>query len=199
MQPASGSQFGGWLDDAGHNHGDDEVALTAGSRVEDGIQMQVAQATEDGGDVAVGKRARDVKGMGQGGRWCCQRAGQSRTEGVNLLGGKMGDVGEGASLDFAVLTVRLAQEDGGRGVAVGDGGDVHAYIILDHDLIYKQNIAILHAYKNQESLKLLTSSKHGVFTFYRSELRASHQSPRCRGISPRNLSQCVSIVVFCAW
>ena len=59
----------------------------------------------------------------------------------------MGDIGEGASLDFAVLTVGFAQEDGGRGVAVGDGGDVHAYIIRDYNTIYKQNIAILHAYK----------------------------------------------------
>src|SRR5215469_5642148 len=147
MQPASGSQFGRWLDDAGHNHGDDEVSLTAGSRVEDGIQMQVAQATKDGGNVAVGKRTGDVKGIGQGGRWGCQRAGQSRTKGVNLLGGEMGDVGEGASLDFAVLAVGFAQEDGGRGVAIGDSGDVHAYIIREYFLTYKYNIAILHAYK----------------------------------------------------
>ena len=57
----------------------------------------------------------------------------------------MGDVGEGASLHFAVLTVGSAQEDGGRGVTVGDGGDGHAY----EENIRKHNIAILHAYKGR--------------------------------------------------
>src|SRR5271169_5201201 len=36
----------------------------------------------------------------------------------------MGEIGEGAVLDFTVLAVSLAKENGGRGVAVGDGGDV---------------------------------------------------------------------------
>jgi len=47
----------------------------------------------------------------------------------------MGDVGEGARLDFAVIPVGLTEEDGGRGVAIGHGGDVHTYtlskILLD--------------------------------------------------------------------
>ena len=41
----------------------------------------------------------------------------------------MSDVGDGASLDFAVEAVGFAEEDGGRGVAVGYGGYIHAYII----------------------------------------------------------------------
>jgi hypothetical protein len=41
----------------------------------------------------------------------------------------MGEIGEGAVADLAVAAEGLAEEDGGRGVAVGDGGDVHAYII----------------------------------------------------------------------
>ena len=53
MKPAGGSKFGCGFDDAGNDHGDDEIALSARSRVEDGIQMQVAQAAEDCGDVAV--------------------------------------------------------------------------------------------------------------------------------------------------
>jgi hypothetical protein len=43
----------------------------------------------------------------------------------------MSDVGDGASLDFAVETIGFAKEDGGRGTAVGYGGDVHAYIIIN--------------------------------------------------------------------
>ena len=53
VKPASGSKFGAWCDDACNDHGDDEIALAAGSRVEDGIQTQVAQAAEDRGDMAV--------------------------------------------------------------------------------------------------------------------------------------------------
>jgi hypothetical protein len=47
----------------------------------------------------------------------------------------MGDVGDGASLDFAFKTIGFAEEDGGRGVAVRYGGNVHAYIII-HDTDY---------------------------------------------------------------
>jgi hypothetical protein len=39
--------------------------------------------------------------------------------------GEMRDVGDGASLDFAVEAIGLAEEKGGRGVAVGYGGDLH--------------------------------------------------------------------------
>jgi hypothetical protein len=39
VKPASGSQFGGGFDDAGNDHGYDKIALAAGSRIEDGIQM----------------------------------------------------------------------------------------------------------------------------------------------------------------
>src|SRR5580700_838833 len=51
VKPASGSQFGSRLNDADNDHSDDEIALPAGSRFEDGIQLQVAQATEDRGDM----------------------------------------------------------------------------------------------------------------------------------------------------
>ena len=49
MKAARRSQFGGRVDDAGHDHGDDQIALSAGRGVEDGIQVQVAQATENCG------------------------------------------------------------------------------------------------------------------------------------------------------
>jgi hypothetical protein len=38
--------------------------------------------------------------------------------------GEMRDVGDGAGLDFAVEAIGLAEEKGGRGVAVGYGGDL---------------------------------------------------------------------------
>jgi hypothetical protein len=43
--------------------------------------------------------------------------------------GEMRKIGESPGLDFAVVAEGFAEEDGGRGVAIGYGGDVHAYTI----------------------------------------------------------------------
>jgi hypothetical protein len=110
--------------------------------------MQVAQATEYGGDMAVRQRTGDVEGLRQRGRGDSQRAGQCRAEGVQLIRGEMSDIGNGASFDFAVEAIGFAEEDGGRGVAVRHGGDIHAYIIAIVKQLYKHIICILHAYNN---------------------------------------------------
>jgi len=131
VKAASGSELGSGLDDAGNDHGDDEIALSAWSGVEDVIQVKVTQTTQDGGNMAMRQGAGDVEGVGQRGRGGSQRAGQGQAEDFNLLRDEMSDVGDGASLDFAVETIGFAKEDGGRGAAVGYGGDVHAYIIIN--------------------------------------------------------------------
>jgi hypothetical protein len=41
----------------------------------------------------------------------------------------MGEVGEGAFMNLAVEAEGLPEENGGRGVPVGDGSDVHGPII----------------------------------------------------------------------
>ena len=41
--------------------------------------------------------------------------------------GHLEEVGEGSFSDFAVFAEGFAQEDGGRGVAVGDAFYVHGY------------------------------------------------------------------------
>jgi hypothetical protein len=61
---------------------------------------------------------------------------QDGAESIDLGGGPMGEVGKGAVADLAIETKGLAEEDSGRGVAVRDGGDVHAYIISH---IYSNN------------------------------------------------------------
>ena len=43
------------------------------------------------------------------------------------FGGQLGEIGEGASLDLAVLAIALAQQDSEGRAAVGDGGNVHDY------------------------------------------------------------------------
>jgi len=42
VKTASGGEFGGRVEDAGEDHGEDEIALAAGTRIEDGIQLEVA-------------------------------------------------------------------------------------------------------------------------------------------------------------
>src|SRR3984957_13760226 len=170
VKPASGSQFGSRLDDAGHDHSDDEIALPARCGVEDGIQAQVAQATENGGDMAVRERAGDAEGIGQRSRGSSRRTSQGRAEGFNLLRGEMSEIGEGARLDFAVLAVGFAEEYGGRGLAVGYGGDVHAYIICYDRRQYKHKIALIHAY-NMGSQNRLAPSKQRNFVPNGLELR----------------------------
>jgi hypothetical protein len=39
----------------------------------------------------------------------------------------MGEIGESAGMDLAILAEAFAEEDGGGGGAIGDGGDVHVY------------------------------------------------------------------------
>src|SRR6516164_6544112 len=53
---------------------------------------------------------------------------QQATEGFDFLRGPGGKVGQGALAGFVAFAPAFAEEDGGRGVAVGDNGDVHANI-----------------------------------------------------------------------
>ncbi len=39
VKSASGGEFGSRVEDAGDDHGEDEIAVAAGTRVEDGIEM----------------------------------------------------------------------------------------------------------------------------------------------------------------
>ena len=52
----------------------------------------------------------------------------------------MRQVGEGTIPDLAVLPEGFPQEDGRRGVAVGDGGDIHDFCIRLIVRYFKQNI-----------------------------------------------------------
>jgi hypothetical protein len=129
VKPASGSEFGSGFDDAGHDHSENKIALAAWRGIEDGIQVQVAQATKDSGDMAVREGPGDEEGVRQGSGGDRKGASQGPAESVHLMRGEMSDVGDRASLDFAVEAIGFAEEDGGRGVAIGHGGDIHAYII----------------------------------------------------------------------
>ena len=73
--------------------------------------------------MAVGQGADDVKGVMEGdvgGGGAFEEAAH-----VNEVGREFGEVGKGAFSDLAVFPEGLAQEDGGRGVAVGDDVYIH--------------------------------------------------------------------------
>jgi hypothetical protein len=139
VKGARGGEFGSWLENTGDDHGDDGIALPAGMLVDELVELQTVQGAKDSGDVAVRARADDVEGLRKRG---AQGSGafQNGAEGVELGRRPIREIGEGAVADLAVETEGLAEEDGGRGVAIGDSGDVHAYYISQHYNIYKHNI-----------------------------------------------------------
>ena len=61
VQAAGGGEFGASVDDAGDDHGDDEVTLTGGGTSDEGMEGELAEEPEDGGDVAVGELRRQRK------------------------------------------------------------------------------------------------------------------------------------------
>jgi hypothetical protein len=141
VKGASGGEFGGWFENAGNDHGQDQIARMAGMWIDEGVEMQTLESAEDSGDVAVRAGADDVEGLRErsadGGG-----ALENGAEGIDLRRGPMGEIGESAVEDLAVLAEGLAEEDGGRGVAVRDGGDIHAYIMRQINRTCKHNINI---------------------------------------------------------
>ena len=121
-QAPGGRQLGTRIENAGDDHRQHASALgrvRAGDRT---VQAQFAQRPEHGGDMAVRKGALDVEGVlapDQG------LVSQHPPQGVDFLRGPLGEVGQGAFLDFAVFAPALAQENSGRRVSVGDRFDIH--------------------------------------------------------------------------
>jgi hypothetical protein len=52
---------------------------------------------------------------------------QQATKGFDFFWGPIGEIGQRALTGFLTLAPAFAEEDGGRGVAVGDDGDIHAH------------------------------------------------------------------------
>jgi hypothetical protein len=47
---------------------------------------------------------------------------------LNDRHGQVREVGEGTILDLPILAVALSEENSGRRVSIGDGGDIHDYV-----------------------------------------------------------------------
>ena len=118
-------QLGAWIQDPAHDHRHAQLALTAALGGDQRVELELLQGAENGGDVAMGLGADDLEGVFEDGDVC--GAAQDGAERLELGRRPVGEVAEGAVLDLAVFAVAFAQEDGGRGGAVGDGGDIHAH------------------------------------------------------------------------
>ena len=93
----------------GDDHGDDEIALPTGRTSDEGVQAELLEGAEDGGDMAVRVAAQ----AGEGGLGIDQGfAFESSADEIDDVDGEVGDVAEGFMLDLAVLAEGSAQQMG---------------------------------------------------------------------------------------
>jgi hypothetical protein len=127
MERPGGSQFGAGIQNTGGDHRHAEITRTAGRRVKDGVQTELAEGADHSSDMAVGKRPQDLERVGWRGNG--GSAFENLAQRGDLLGRPVGDIGESAVVNFAVFAEGLAQQDGGRRAAVGDDRHVHVDMI----------------------------------------------------------------------
>ena len=95
--------------------------------------------------MAVRAGADDVKGLRQ--RWAERSVAlQDGAQRIDFGWGPVGEVGDGAVVDLAVFAEALTEEDRGRGVAVGDDGDVHVDMIRQCAALIQAKYHYLHDY-----------------------------------------------------
>ena len=111
----------------------------AGPLVQQAAQAPAAHRAPHRRHVPVGKRAGNLEGLGQG-RLGRPVSSQHLPQGLDLFRWLGAEVGEGAVVHSAAFAEGLAQQHGGRGVAIGDNGDVHTHIIMALSEHIKRNI-----------------------------------------------------------
>ncbi len=97
-------------------------------RAQEFLHAQPAQGAQHGGHRAVSAAAGDLEGGLQGGDG--GTALQEDTHIFHQLSGAVSEIGHGALPDLPARAVGFAQEDAGGRVAVGNGFDIHVYIIV---------------------------------------------------------------------
>jgi hypothetical protein len=124
IQHPRGRQLGRWLEQAGNDQGQRQIApaLRRPAR-QHGIERDAARGAQCGEHVAVRQRANDFHCLSSGQQFV---AAQHGAELFNALGGPVGQVGEGSVLGLAGLAVTLAQQDGRRRASVRDDSYIHA-------------------------------------------------------------------------
>ena len=95
-------------------------------------QLAESGAAESGGEAQdIGhlfqrvQQAKDGAESGFGQRRMIELPAEGAAEGFDTRRIPVGEIGQGAILDFAVFAVGLTKENGRGRLAIGDGGDVH--------------------------------------------------------------------------
>ena len=104
------------------DHRHHQVALAATLGGDHGIQTELADRAQDGFDVAVRKSSLGAEEIVRRNQ---RLIAKQPAQGFNLSAGPVGEVGQGAFAGFLAFAPAFAQQDGGRGIAIGDGFDVH--------------------------------------------------------------------------
>src|SRR5487761_578574 len=124
-----------------------------------GDLFQDKEQTEDG-----------AQGHCGGGGGLIEIAAQSAAESLDARGVPMGEIGEGAIFHFTFIAEGFAEEDGGGGIAVGDGGDVHTYL-LSHTRALSRIKLPLHDYRERKTRQSVsTPAWNGKRDFHREKL-----------------------------
>jgi hypothetical protein len=108
------------LDEPLGDHGQYELALTAGLGSDQRRNPELTHGPQDGFHVAMRTRAGDDEGVLGADELVPP---QEAAEGLDLLRGPIGEIRESALADLAFFAPGLAQENGGGGVAVRDALD----------------------------------------------------------------------------
>ena len=89
-------------------------------------EAEQAERAEYGGHMAMGQRACDGEGLvGTDQNLALEEA----AEGVNPRRWPVGEIGDGAFANLRAVANGLAEEDGGRGVAIRDALHVHGNML----------------------------------------------------------------------
>ena len=124
-EAAGGGELGGGEQEASHDGSESELAGTGGQPVEEAGQAELLAEAEDGGDVAMGEGAADGDGLVEAAER--HAALEQGTDAGHDRGRELGDIGEGPAANALAFAPGLADQDGGRTVAVGDVFNVNGH------------------------------------------------------------------------
>ena len=131
VQGGTSGEFAFGIKDTGSDKGDGEASLFRVFGCDDAMELQVTEAAEYGGDVSMGDTFGEAEGVLEGVLWVIDGDARAQEDAdvVDDVIGEFGDIGESGFDDFAAIAFALADEVGGAGTAVGDGGDIHGYLL----------------------------------------------------------------------
>ena len=111
------------IGDPGDEHGEHEVAAAIADGPDHGVEADFSRRAESERDMAMGQRAGNGERVTVPGDDCA--ALQHATQAFDVRRRPVGKIAQSALPHLAVLTVALAQQDGGRRVPIRDSLDVH--------------------------------------------------------------------------